>query len=89
MLVLRRTTCDINAEAIVTKDHAKAMRFLKEVDSASVLVNVSTRFSDGFQYGLGAEMGISTDKLHARGPVGLEDLTCSKYIVMGNGQLRS
>jgi glutamate-5-semialdehyde dehydrogenase len=78
-----------HTEAIVTNDYSKAMRFLREIDSASVHVNVSTRFSDGFQYGLGAEMGISTDKIHARGPMGLEELTCTKFIVMGNGQLRS
>lgn len=78
-----------HTEAIVTKDYSKAMRFLREVDSASVHVNVSTRFSDGFQYGLGAEMGISTDKIHARGPMGIEDLTCTKFIVLGNGQIRS
>jgi glutamate-5-semialdehyde dehydrogenase len=78
-----------HTEAIVTKDYSKAMRFMKEVDSASVHVNVSTRFSDGFEYGLGAEMGISTDKIHARGPMGLEELTCTKYIVAGDGQLRS
>lgn len=78
-----------HTEAIVTGDYSKAMRFLREVDSASVHVNVSTRFSDGFQYGLGAEMGISTDKIHARGPMGLEELTCTKFIVLGNGQLRS
>jgi glutamate-5-semialdehyde dehydrogenase len=78
-----------HTEAIVTKDYGKARRFMKEVDSASVHVNVSTRFSDGFEYGLGAEMGISTDKIHARGPMGLEELTCTKYIVTGDGQLRS
>jgi glutamate-5-semialdehyde dehydrogenase len=78
-----------HTEAIVTKDYGKAMRFLREVDSASVHVNASTRFSDGFQYGLGAEMGISTDKIHARGPMGLEELTCTKFIVMGNGQIRT
>lgn len=77
-----------HTDTIVTKDYAKAMRFLREVDSSSVMVNVSTRFSDGFQYGLGAEIGISTDKIHARGPMGLEELTCTKFIVMGNGQLR-
>ncbi len=78
-----------HTDAIVTKDYAKAMRFLREVDSSSVFVNVSTRFSDGFQYGLGAEMGISTDKIHARGPMGLEELTCTKFIVTGNGQVRT
>ncbi len=78
-----------HTDTIVTADYSKAMRFLKEVDSSSVLVNVSTRFSDGFQFGLGAEMGISTDKLHARGPMGLEELTCMKFIVLGDGQLRT
>ncbi len=78
-----------HTEAIVSKDYGKTMRFVREVDSASVHVNVSTRFSDGFEYGLGAEMGISTDKLHARGPMGLEELTCKKFIVLGNGQIRN
>jgi glutamate-5-semialdehyde dehydrogenase len=78
-----------HTETIVTQDYAKAMRFLREVDSSSVFVNISTRFSDGFQFGLGAEMGISTDKIHARGPMGLEELTCTKFIALGNGQLRS
>ena len=78
-----------HTEAIVTDDYAKAMRFVREVDSASVHVNASTRFSDGFQYGLGAEMGISTDKIHARGPMGLEELTCTKFIVFGDGQIRT
>ncbi len=78
-----------HTEAIVTKDYGRAMRFLREVDSSSVMVNASTRFSDGFQYGLGAEMGIATDKIHARGPMGLEELTCQKYIVLGSGQLRT
>jgi len=77
-----------HTDTIVTADYSKAMRFLKEVDSSSVFVNVSTRLSDGFQFGLGAEMGISTDKLHARGPMGLEELTCLKFIVLGDGQLR-
>jgi glutamate-5-semialdehyde dehydrogenase len=77
-----------HTDSIVTKDYQKAMRFLREVDSSSVLVNASTRLSDGFQFGLGAEMGISTDKIHARGPMGLEELTCAKFIVMGDGQLR-
>ena len=78
-----------HTETIVTKDYSKAMRFLKEVDSSSVFVNISTRFSDGFQFGLGAEMGISTDKIHARGPMGLEELTCTKFIALGDGQLRT
>jgi glutamate-5-semialdehyde dehydrogenase len=77
-----------HTDTIVTNDYDKAMRFLREVDSSSVMVNVSTRFSDGFQFGLGAEMGISTDKIHARGPMGIEELTCLKFIVQGNGQLR-
>ncbi|GBE05357.1 MAG TPA: glutamate-5-semialdehyde dehydrogenase [Nitrospirae bacterium] len=78
-----------HTDTIVTANYSKAMRFLREVDSSSVLVNASTRFSDGFQFGLGAEMGISTDKLHARGPMGLEELTCQKFVVFGNGQLRT
>jgi len=77
-----------HTEAIVTNNHSNAMRFLREVDSSSVMINTSTRFADGFEYGLGAEIGISTDKIHARGPVGLEGLTSQKYIVLGEGQVR-
>lgn len=78
-----------HTEAIVTEDYSAALRFLREVDSASVMVNASTRFADGFEYGLGAEIGISNDKLHARGPVGLEGLTSLKYVVFGHGEVRS
>jgi len=78
-----------HTDAIVTEDEARAKRFLREVDSSSVLVNASTRFADGFEYGLGAEIGISTDKLHARGPVGLQGLTSQKFVVFGSGQIRT
>jgi len=77
-----------HTDAIVTENYTHARRFLREVDSSSVMVNTTTRFADGFEYGLGAEIGISTDKIHARGPVGLEGLTSQKYIVLGDGQIR-
>jgi glutamate-5-semialdehyde dehydrogenase len=78
-----------HTDAIMTENLDKAARFMREVDSASVMHNASTRFADGFEYGLGAEIGISNDKLHARGPVGLEGLTSLKYLVKGNGSIRS
>ena len=77
-----------HTESIITKNEIHIQKFIREVDSSSVMVNTSTRFADGFEYGLGAEIGISTDKFHARGPVGLEGLTSLKYIVLGNGQIR-
>ena len=77
-----------HTDAIITENYSRSLRFLREVDSASVMVNASTRFADGFEYGLGAEIGISNDKLHARGPVGLEGLTSLKYIVLGHGEIR-
>ncbi|MDX5335067.1 MAG: aldehyde dehydrogenase family protein, partial [Marinobacter sp.] len=78
-----------HTESIITENYTRARRFLTEVDSSSVMVNASTRFADGFEYGLGAEIGISTDKLHARGPVGLEGLTSQKYVVFGDGHIRT
>lgn len=78
-----------HTDAIITENYSKALRFMREVDSSSVMVNASTRFADGFEYGLGAEIGISTDKIHARGPVGLEGLTSQKWIVFGHGEIRN
>ena len=78
-----------HSESIVTDHYQRAMDFIRQVDSSSVMVNASTRFADGFEYGLGAEIGISTDKIHARGPVGLEGLTSQKFVVLGSGQIRT
>ena len=77
-----------HSEAIITRDYEHAQRFLNEVDAAAVYVNASTRFTDGFEFGFGGEIGISTQKLHARGPMGLKELTTTKYIIYGNGQVR-
>ena len=77
-----------HSESIITKDYESSMRFLNEIDAAAVYVNASTRFTDGFEFGFGAEIGISTQKLHARGPMGLLALTSTKYIILGNGQIR-
>ena len=77
-----------HSESIITKDYNNAQKFLNEIDAACVYVNASTRFTDGFEFGFGAEIGISTQKIHARGPMGLEALTTSKYIIYGNGQVR-
>jgi glutamate-5-semialdehyde dehydrogenase len=78
-----------HTDAIISNNHSHIEQFVREVDSSSVMVNASTRFADGFEYGLGAEIGISTDKFHARGPVGIEGLTSLKYVVMGQGQIRN
>jgi glutamate-5-semialdehyde dehydrogenase len=77
-----------HTESIVTNDYGRSMRFLREVDAGAVMVNTSTRLNDGYQFGLGAEIGISTSRLHARGPMGLDELTCSKFVVLGSGQIR-
>ena len=77
-----------HTEVIVTNEYSRALRFMREVDAGAVMVNASSRLNDGYQFGLGAEIGISTSRIHARGPMGLEDLTCSKFIVFGSGQLR-
>ena len=77
-----------HSESIITNDYERSQKFLSQVDSAAVYVNASTRFTDGFEFGFGAEIGISTQKLHARGPLGLKELTTSKYIIYGNGQIR-
>lgn len=78
-----------HTDSIITENYTRARRFITEVDSSSVMVNASTRFADGFEYGLGAEIGISTDKIHARGPVGLKGLTSQKYVVFGDGHIRA
>ena len=88
-MIISTPTVLQHTDAIITENYTRARRFLTEVDSSSVMVNASTRFADGFEYGLGAEIGISTDKFHARGPVGLEGLTSVKYIVLGDGHIRS
>ena len=77
-----------HTDSIISENYTLSRRFINEVDSSSVMINASTRFADGFEYGLGAEIGISTDKIHARGPVGLEGLTSQKYVVLGNGEIR-
>ncbi|MCI8706516.1 MAG: aldehyde dehydrogenase family protein, partial [Lachnospiraceae bacterium] len=77
-----------HSEAIITKDYGNAQKFLDEIDAAAVYVNASTRFTDGFEFGFGGEIGISTQKLHARGPMGLKELTSTKYIIYGDGQVR-